>query len=174
MTVYFDENELLEVAKERKKVRNSLIILVISYLAIFAVLILSYLQVPYGDKKGVSVQVLTIIMTVFYIVLFALTFGIKYKITNKYYQMLKDLKDIEKTETVGIFKGYSEMLETRDGVDQKALEISVYSERRQEWFSRGVYIPYLSEFPNIEKNAKIKVYTVANNLYGYEILTDGE
>ena len=92
MEVFFDEKEFNDVIVERKKVRTSLIVLACSYLIISLLMVFTYLQIPYGDKKGVGVQVVTIVVTIFYILLFYITYGIKYKRASKYYHMLKDLK----------------------------------------------------------------------------------
>ena len=84
--------------------------------------------------------------------------------------MLKDLSTIPPTETVGIVKELNGALDTKDGVDTKCIVISVYVERRQDWFDRYVFIPYEKEFPDLKIDTKVKFYTVNNNLFGYEEL----
>lgn len=170
MTQYFNEEELNSAEKELKKVRNTIIFVFIMYVIVAVIMVVAFANLPYKDKKGIVIEIVLMLLSAFYIVLIYITWGIKYKRAKKYVIMYRDLKTLEKTETIGTFKEYSSVLETRDGVDQKAIIISVYVPRRQMEFDRAVYVPFENEFPEFTVGDKVKFYTTANNLYGYEIL----
>ena len=170
MIKYFDENELLSVKKQYKNTITTIIIMCCAFVALSLLLVLTYAGLPFEDERGMTMQVLTMVASGIYIFFIYITIGIKLKRVRKYLVMLKDLNTIEPTETVGIVKELNGALDTKDGVDTKCIVISVYVERRQDWFDRYVFIPYEREFPDLKIDSKVKFYTVNNNLYGYEEL----
>ena len=173
MIKYFDENELLAVKKQYKNTIITIVLMCVAFLAVALLLVLTYAGLPYQDERGTMMQVLTMVASAIYIFFIYITIGIKLKRVKKYLVMLNDLNTITPAETVGIVKAFNEALDTKDGVDTKCIIISVYVERRQDWFDRYVFVPYERELPPLKIDSKVKFYTVNNNLYGYEEL-DGE
>ncbi len=170
MIKYFDENELVAVRKQYKNTIITIVLMCLAFLAISLLLVLTYAGLPFKDERGTTLQVLTMVASAIYLFFIYITIGIKLKRVKKYFAMLKDLSTIQPTETIGIVKGFSEALDTKDGVDTKCIIISVYVERRQDWFDRYVFVPYERELPPLKIDSKVKFYTVNNNLFGYEEL----
>ena len=173
MISFFDENEYIAVQKERKTELIKIIVLAVIYALTILALMLIYAGLPYESEKGISIKIITYLITAVYLFLLYVTVGIKFKRIRKYYTMLTNLKTLTPVVTQGSFVKTIEDIETRDFVDLKTIVISVYVERRQSFFDRHIYIPYEREFPTFNVGQNVKFYTVENILVGYELL-DGD
>ncbi|MCQ2398927.1 MAG: hypothetical protein MJ072_00280 [Clostridia bacterium] len=172
MVEYFSENEITEVKTERRNTLVPAIVLAVLYVAFLTFMLVSYSGLPYNYGGGVTYKIITYAVTVVVCVYEFIYLGIKFKRVNKYYKMLLGLKNDLKSETTGYFVGYSNELETKDGVDVKRMSFSVYNKYKQEYFERITYVPFEKDFPLFEKGQKIRYITQANILISYEILQE--
>ena len=94
--------------------------------------------------------------------------GLKFRRVNAYYKMLKETMSKEKTVVTGMFLRVEPVMETKDGVDIKKFVISVYNERRNDYFERMICIPYEKEFPLFTEGDTVTLATHENILFSYE------
>lgn len=172
MTNYF-EKEILDQAKDQRKKTLIIYYLILAmYIAMSVVVMVRYLRLPYGSPKIGALKavefVLTFIMTVFSFIYL----GIKYKRVNKFYTMCKNITVGIKEEYTANFFEYDESLNTKDGVDVKALVFLQWNKFKNDYFERKVWVFYEKPFPEFKQNDTVRFITQGNVLVSYEIIDE--
>lgn len=165
---FYKEEEFERTKKQRNVAITVLSVITAVYLASIVTAVIVYGGLPYMDPSEGSLKVGCYLLSVIYVVY--LFFAIwKIKRVNTYYQMMLSLKTKDKSVEEGIFLRYEPEMETKNGVDVKKMIISVFSNKRNEYFERVIYVPYEREFPEIEEGKIIVATTQENVLFSYEI-----
>ena len=170
MVEYYKQQDLINAKKIKTRTIIPLIVAFVAYAVFCVFIIVSFVNLPYNDKRETILEALLLAFTVFICAYAYIYAGIKVKRAVKYYKLIEALEIGLKVESVGVLKEFSSALETYNGVDVKTIGFKVYSERFTSEFDRFVYIPFDKDFPEIEIGQKVKFYTVGNVLHSYEII----
>ncbi len=172
MTKYF-KREFLEQAKaQRKKTLLIYFFVLALYVGMSTVVMVRYLRLPYGSTKISTLKTVEFVLTFIMIVFSFIYLGIKYKRVNKFYVMCRNLQSGIKEEFTANFFEYDETLNTKDGVDVKALVFLQWNKFKHDYFERKVWVFYEKPFPEFKENQTVKFITQGNVLVSYEILDE--
>ena len=172
MTEYF-KIEFLEQAKaQRKKTLIVFYIALALYLAMSAVVLIRYMQLPYGSPKIGTIKTVEFVLSFVFFIFSFIHLGIKYKRVNKFYVMCKNMSTGLKEEYTANFFEYDETLSTKDGVDVKALVFLQWNKFKNEYFERKVWVFYEKPFPEFKENDTVKFITQGNMLISYQIVDE--
>jgi hypothetical protein len=70
------------------------------------------------------------------------------------------------------FFEYDETLNTKDGVDVKALVFLQWNPYKEDYFERRVWVFYNKPFPQFKQNDTVRFITQGNVLVSYEIINE--
>ena len=170
MTDFFTKQELELIKKQRLSSIILIVMVLTLYVALLVTTIINYLKLPFEDVRGNTYKAILYVLSVIVIVYLYIYIGIKYKRVNKYYKMLTGLFNGSYVEDVAKFVKYSNVLESKNGVDVKQMVFSIYIERRNAWYDRVVYIPYEKDFPVFNAGDMVKFRSQSNFLISYEVI----
>ena len=77
-----------------------------------------------------------------------------------------------KEENTANFFEYDENLNSKDGVDVKALVFLQWNKFKNDYFERRVWVFYEKPFPKFTENQAVRFITQGNVLVSYEILDE--
>lgn len=170
MTEYYTQQDLINAKKSLIKVVVPFIVACLAYVGFSIFIVVSFVNLPYKDSREITLQVLLIAFTAFFVVFAYIYAGIKIRRTIKYYKLINTLETGLKTTSTGKLIEYSELIETYNYADVKTITFSVYNERFTSNFDRNVYVPYEKDFPKIEVGKTVEFITVGNLLHSYKIV----
>ena len=172
MTNYFN-NEILEQAKiQRKKTLTIYLLILVLYLALSTVVLVRYMQLPYASPKIGTIKTVEFVLTFIMLIFSFIYLGIKFKRVNKFYIMCRNMSTGLKEEYTASFFEYDESLNTKDGVDVKALIFLQWNKFKNEYFERKVWVFYEKPFPEFKENDMVRFVTQGNVLIKYEIINE--
>ncbi|MBR5192346.1 MAG: hypothetical protein IKW33_02945 [Clostridia bacterium] len=167
--LYFSQEELQKVQKQRRK---HIIIYVSSAVAflIFTIgMFLWYTTLPYKSPTITVVKIIEYVVVALFVIYSFIYLGLVFRRVNRYYKTLVDLKNNKKENYSGSFIGYDETLHEYNGVDFKTLNFLEWNKYRKEYFERDVYVFYERDFPKLKENQIYNYKTQSNILYEIEI-----
>ncbi len=168
MTEFFEKSEFDSVKKQRNTAIIIFSCLTAIYLAAVIAGIIVFNGLPYKDPSEGVIKAVLYLLSAVYVIFAFLYMGLKFRRVNAYYKMLKETMSKEKTVVTGRFLRVEPSMETKDGVDIKKFVISVYNERRNDYFERMICIPYEKEFPLFTEGDTVTLATHENILFSYE------
>lgn len=130
-----------------------------------------YQVIVHADR---SMRVLYTVLSVVFSALFGgftlFFFSLKFRLTNKYCKMLRDIDRGLKDTTEGTFLRYDDDVSMKDGVYFYAMELDCKPLRRDDITLRKVLIEHTIAKPDLTEGDKLRFTTHANILVSYEKL----
>ena len=170
MINFFNEEEIVKAKDQRTKVLVIYFITLAIMLALFAVVFIAYLQLPYQDPLITPLKLAFELVLVVYVTFSCIYLSIKFKRVNKYYKYLLNMKKGLKETSEGEFLGYVNSIQKKDGVEFKFFNVKMVSKKTGKETERKVLVDNEKEFPVFEEGQKIRIITQGNVLYSYEIM----
>lgn len=167
----FSQTDKTAARSERNKLLFVWLGVLAVYLAVIGTLIGVNLHqvIAYADR---SMQVLFTILSIVFTTLFGgftlFFFSLKFKLTNKYCRMLRDIDRGLSDTTEGTFLRYDETVTMKDGVYFYAMELDCKPLRRDDITLRKVLIEHTIPKPELNEGDKVRFTTHANILVSYE------
>ena len=172
MIDYFKEEYLLQTKQQRKTTLMIYLIVLALYIAMSAVILIKYMQLPYQSPQIGLLKTIEFVLTFAFLVFSFVYLGIKYKRVNKFYEICKNMKHGLKEEFTANFFEYDESLNTKDGVDVKSLVFLQWNKYKNDYFERKVLVFYEKPFPEFKPNDTVRFITQGNMLISYEIVDE--
>lgn len=170
MTKYFEEQELEQAKKQKKKSFIIYLIFLGIYLVFSAVMFVMYFNLPYKSRDIAKLKLLHYFITGVFTIFSFIYLGIKHKRVRRYYKLCNNLATGLRETSVGSFFEYDNSLQDKDGVDMKSLVFIEWNKYKNDYFERKVLVLYDKPFPEIQEKANVKYITQGNVLCEYEII----
>lgn len=168
--IYFHEEQLTAIKKQRKKLLTIFYVVLGFYVLITAGMITWNALLPYASSMQTTVKIIEYVVTAIVIIFLFVFMGIPYKRTNKIYKFCKRLSTGVRETSEGSFFEYDEDIQDKDGVDCKSLIFIEWNKYKNDYFERKVLVFYEQPFPEIPESAQVRFVTQGNFLIEYEIL----
>lgn len=173
MTMMFSQEDKTQSRKTRKKLLWLWLGILFAYLAAVGVLIgVNLWQVETTASRALQVPftVLAVVLSAAFGCFTLFFFSIKFRLTNKYCKMLRDIDRGLKDTTEGTFLKYDDTVAMKDGVYFYSMELDCKPLRRDDITLRKVLIEQTIAKPDLNEGDKIRFTTHANILVSYEKL----
>ena len=169
MVNYFNEEELIKVKAQRKKVLFIYLFVLALYLAISVGLVIFYTTLPYESPTIGTVKFIQHSINVVFVVFSVLYLVIPFKRVNDFYKLTYNLATGIRETAFGNFLEYDESIQNKDGVDCKALIFIEWNKYKKDFFERKVLVFNEKPFPELQEKQNVKYVTQSNILISYEI-----
>ena len=169
MTRLYQDVDLWNAYKQRKRILSGFFIATGLFLAGFFAVFIYFLMLPYEDPNGTWATALACVLTALYIVFLFPYVGICLRRSCAYYKMLRFVSVGLKEYMTAPFAGVEDWT-TVDGVDVNVATFRVHNHKRDEDMIRQIYVDGEKEFPPFEEGQSVRVVSQGNLLISYEIL----
>ena len=173
MTRLYQDVDLWNAYKQRKRILSGFFIATGLFLAGFFAVFIYFLMLPYEDPNGAWATAVACILAALYIIFLFPYMGICFKRSNAYCKMLKFISLGLKEYAVMPFAGIDDWI-TRDGVDVNVATFRVRNVKRDEEMIRQIYVDGEKDFPPFEEEQTVRVVSQGNLLIEYEILSQNK
>ena len=170
MVEFFKKEEFDLASIQRKKVLAWFFVVLGVYLLVSVGVLLWYLTLPYMSKTITTVKIVQYSITTLFIIFAFIYLGIPFRRVNKYYKVLKNMTIGLRETSTGSFFEYDENVQTRDGVEFKALVFLEWNKYKNDFYERRVLVCVEKNFPVFEKHTNVRYVTQGNKLCSYEII----
>ncbi|MBQ8427101.1 MAG: hypothetical protein IJX16_05020 [Clostridia bacterium] len=170
MVEFFKTEEYFKAKSQRKKVLAGYLAILALYVCGSVAVLLWYLTLPYMSETITTVKIVQYSITAVFVIFSFIYLGIPFKRVNKYFKVMRNMATGLKETSIGSFFEYDENVQTRDGVEFKALVFLEWNKFKNDFYERRVLIYVEKEFPEFEKHANVRYVTQGNKLCSYEIL----
>lgn len=172
--VYFSEQDVDTVVKQRKKAFMGLYIMVAVFVILSVGLVFWYRTLPYKSPTITTVKLIHYPITGVFVISLFLYLGLFFRRINKRYHYQDNMMKGIRETSVGTFLEYSEDIQDKDGVDFKSLVFIEWNKYKNDFFERKVLVFFDRPFPEIPLNAKVEYTTQSNTLIEFRILGENE
>ena len=176
MTYVISDDEKVAARRERKK----LLAIWFAVLSVYVVLFGTMLGMSIYLVDGLRIRThtwwlgtLSAILTMAFAFFTLFFFAIKFRLTNKYVKMLKDMDTGLKDDIVARFVGYEDAITLKDGVYFYTMVLKTKPLRRDDIDERKLLIEHTIPKPTLNEGAKLRLISHANILMAYEVLDPG-
>lgn len=170
MVDFFKTEEFDVAKKQRKKVLIWFFVVLGVYLLSSLAVLFWYLTLPYMSETIKWVKVVQYSLVAIFVIFAFLYLGIPFRRINKYYKVLRNMVSGLRETSTGSFFEYDESIQTKDGVEFKAIVFLEWNKYKNDFFERRVLVYAEKDFPVFEKNENVRYVTQGNKLCSYEIL----
>ena len=168
MTKIYNDNDLWNCYKQRRKILGVFIGVSAAWLCMFTAFIVYFVLLPYNDPNGLWVKIVVCVLTAFYIIFSFPYMGICFKRCNAYCKAMKFISVGLKEYSCLPFEGIDDWT-TKDYVDVNVALFTVRNRKSDEDMSRQIYIDGEKDFPPFEEGDRVRMITQGNLLVEYEI-----
>lgn len=172
MTKIYDDNDLWECFKQRRKILGVFLGVTAFYALCMIGFIVAFSMLPYQDKNGLWMKIVACVLTAIYIIFSFPYMGICFKRSNAYCKTIRFISVGLKEYSFLPFEGIDDWT-TRDGVDVNVALFTVKNRKSEEDMTRQIYIDGEKDFPPFEEGKMVHMITQGNLLIEYE-MTDIE
>ncbi|MBR2988810.1 MAG: hypothetical protein IKC64_03700 [Clostridia bacterium] len=176
MTAVFSKKEIANAFKSRR----TMLIVWFCFLALYIGAVATMVTINAVEiatertrESYLPFMIITIVLTIIFASGTLFFFGIKFKLTNKFCNMLSDIEFGLKDRTSGKFIGIDPSIREKDGVYFYSLVLSCAPQKRGDINERKVLIEKDHSLPRFRVGEEIKIITYANILLAYERISSG-
>ena len=162
MTRLYQDVDLWNAYKQRKRILSGFFIATGLFLAGFFAVFIYFLMLPYDDPNGTWATAVACILAALYIIFL-------FPYMNAYFRMLRYISVGLKEYTVAPFSGIEDWT-TVDGVDVNVATFRVHNYKRDEDMIRQIYVDGEKDFPPVEEGQSVRLISQGNLLIEYEIV----
>ena len=169
MVEYYTHNEYMQA----KKSRNLLLTIYLISLAVVGLsvigLLIYYILLPYESPNQLWVNIVICSITAVFLIYTYLYFTVVYKYAKSYYRLMEGIEVGLKEEIEATFISYDSEMQTKNGVECKAMMFKTEGIKHGEDMVRKVLVPYKKAFPEFKEGDNLNLVLHANILLNYEI-----
>lgn len=173
MTSVYNDYDLLNVYKQRRKIFNVFLAVTGVYVAICLVCLLFYMSLPYNDPMQTPISMVVYLATPPYVVFLFPYMGIKYRRVNRYYRVLVQLSIGRKNIETHYFYRFIKNRSQKDNVDVHFSVFGVWDTKNKEWRERESYLDAEKPLPDFQEGDNVRYVTQANFIIQYDVLERG-
>ena len=173
MTTVYNDQDLMAVYKQRKKMLGFFWIITLAYAVFCVAWWLYHMSLPYNDKRDVLPQIMVYGMTAIYAAALFPLMGIKFSRINRYYKALNNFSLGLKNAEKNYFYIFEEHSLQKDNIDVTYCVFEAWSKKKQEWQERQVYFDPEKPLPDFQSGDLVQYIVQSNFILQYEILERG-
>ena len=176
MTAIFSKKEIASAFKSRRIMLIVWFCFLALYLgAVAAMVTINAVEIATSRTRETYLPflVITIALTIIFLSASLFFFGIKFKLTNKFCNMLVDMEFGLKDRASGKFMGIDPSIREKDGVFFYSLILQCAPQKRGDINERRVLIEKDHSLPEFRVGEELRIITQANILLAYERVAVG-
>ena len=173
MIKVYNDQDLLAVYKQRKKMLGIFGGITAAYAAFCISWWLYFMSLPYNDSRQNLPQALVFIVTAVYLASLFPLMGIKYSRINRYYKALNNFSLGLKNAEKNYFYMFEEHSLQKDNIDVTYCVFEAWNKKKQEWQERQVYFDSEKELPDLQSGDLVQYIVQSNFILQYEVLERG-
>ncbi len=173
MTAVYNDEDLLAVYRQRKKILGVFWIVTLVYAVFCIAWWIYHMSLPYADNRALLPKIMVYGITVVYVAFLFPFMGISFSRVNRYYKALNHFSKGLKAEEKNYFYCFEEHSLQKDNIDVTYCVFETWSKKKQEWQERIAYFDSEKLLPDFQSGDSIRYIVQSNFIVQYEILERG-